>query len=143
MTFQKMRCIGLRDFPKETKLNNVVPNPQKKGVVIENDCWIGQNAVLMAGITIGTGAIIASHSVVTKSVEPYSIMGGNPASLIRWRFPFEIREALLSLKWWEYNFVDFNHLDIGDIGKFIQQFDALKSQLPIYSPTRIKLNEMP
>jgi virginiamycin A acetyltransferase len=77
--------------------------PEYKGdTVIGNDVWIGNGVTIMPGIKIGDGAIIASSSVVTKDIEPYSIVGGNPANLIRHRFDAEIKEALLKLKWWDW-----------------------------------------
>lgn len=68
---------------------------------IGNDVWIGINVSLIGGVKIGDGAIIASHSVVTKDVPPYSIYGGVPAKLIRYRFESHIIDSLLKLRWWD------------------------------------------
>jgi len=133
----------IRDYSHSNTINNIAPNPQKGPVIVGNDCWIGQHSVLMAGISIGHGSIIAAHSVVTKSVEPYSIVGGNPAKLIRRRFPEELISALLELEWWNYNFIDFNHLNISDIESFILNFSNLKSNLEIFIPTKLSISEMP
>ncbi|WP_297091402.1 CatB-related O-acetyltransferase [uncultured Draconibacterium sp.] len=77
--------------------------PNKGDTIIGNDVWLGHKATIMPGVKIGHGAIIASKAVVTKDVEPYSIVGGNPAKLIRKRFkPNEI-EKLLELKWWDWD----------------------------------------
>lgn len=70
-------------------------------VVIGNDVWIGDNVTILSGIKIGDGAILAAGSVVTKDVEAYSIVGGSPAKLIRYRFDKPDRDFLLSLKWWD------------------------------------------
>lgn len=79
-------------------------HPKTNGnIVIGNDVWIGMSAKIMSGVVIGDGAVIASNSVVTKNVEPYSIVGGNPAKLIKKRFDLEIIELLLSLKWWDWD----------------------------------------
>lgn len=75
----------------------------KGDIVVGNDVWIGFEAVIMAGVSIGDGAIIASRSVVTKDVEPYSIVGGVPAKLIRKRFPEEQIRKLLEMKWWDWS----------------------------------------
>lgn len=70
-------------------------------VLIGNDCWIGSNVIIMQGVKIGDGAIIAAGSVVTKNVEPYSIVGGVPARFIKTRFDKENIDYLLKWKWWE------------------------------------------
>lgn len=73
-----------------------------KDTVIGNDVWIGYNSILMPGVTIGSGAIIASGSVVTRDVAPYTIVGGNPAQLIRKRFDENTIAALLDIAWWNW-----------------------------------------
>jgi acetyltransferase-like isoleucine patch superfamily enzyme len=70
-------------------------------IVIGNDVWIGLNAVIMDGITIGDGAVIAAGSIVTKNVEPYSIVGGTPAKIIKKRFDKKTIDRLLKTKWWD------------------------------------------
>lgn len=77
--------------------------PYKGDIVIGNDVWIGYKATIMAGVKIGDGAIIAAHSVVTKDVEPYAIIGGNPAKLIRKRFSAERIQQLLDMAWWNWD----------------------------------------
>jgi len=77
--------------------------PTKGDTVIGNDVWIGFDATIMPGVTIGDGAIIASKSVVTNNVEPYNIVGGNPAKIIRKRFNDDKIDALLKLKWWNWD----------------------------------------
>ena len=70
-------------------------------VVIGNDVWIGSGATIMSGVTIGDGAIVAANSHVCSHIPPYSMFGGNPARLIKMRFPEEIVQRLLQLKWWD------------------------------------------
>jgi len=77
--------------------------PQKGDINIGNDVWIGYNATIMAGVTIGDGAIIATNSTVIKDVEPYSIVGGNPANEIKKRFSESTIAKLLALQWWNWN----------------------------------------
>ena len=77
--------------------------PVKGDTVIGNDVWIGHNATIMPGLTVGDGAIIAANATVTKDVEPYSIVGGNPATVIRKRFSDETIEQLLELQWWNWD----------------------------------------
>ncbi|MFD4820484.1 Vat family streptogramin A O-acetyltransferase [Peribacillus butanolivorans] len=75
--------------------------PFKGDTIIGNDVWIGMDTVIMPGINIGDGAIIAAKSVITKDVEPYTIVGGNPAKKIKTRFSEEIIRKLLEIKWWD------------------------------------------
>ena len=74
----------------------------KGNIVIGNDVWIGYEAVILAGVTIGDGAIIGTRAVVTKNVPPYTIVGGVPAKPIRKRFPQETIDFLLKIKWWDW-----------------------------------------
>lgn len=75
----------------------------KKGdIIIGNDVWIGYEAVIMAGVTIGDGAIIGTRAVVTKDVPPYTIVGGVPAKPIRKRFDNETLDELLKIRWWDW-----------------------------------------
>lgn len=77
--------------------------PDVKMTIIENDVWIGQYAMIKQGVHIGTGAVIGMGSIVTKDVEPYSIVAGNPAREIRKRFDEETVRKLLETKWWEFD----------------------------------------
>ena len=74
----------------------------KGDIVIGNDVWIGYEAVVLAGVTIGDGAIVAARAVVTKDVPPYTIVGGMPAKPIRKRFSDSEIDQLLELKWWDW-----------------------------------------
>lgn len=71
-------------------------------VVIGNDVWIGANVCIMPGVHIGDGAIVAAGAVITKNVEPYAIVGGVPAKLIRYRFDEETRKKMLKIQWWNW-----------------------------------------
>lgn len=87
----------------ELEKSNITTAWDNKGdIVIGNDVWIGYEAVIMAGVHIGDGAIIAAHAVVTKDVPPYTIVGGIPAKEIRKRFNAEVIQHLLKLKWWDW-----------------------------------------
>ena len=76
--------------------------PFKGDTVIGNDVWIGRESVIMPGVRIGDGAIIAAYSMVAKDVEPYTVAGGNPARLIKHRFDRELTDLLLELRWWDF-----------------------------------------
>lgn len=76
--------------------------PFKGDTVLGNDIWIGRESVIMPGVHIGDGAIIAAYSVVTRDIPPYTVYGGNPASFIKKRFDDELTKMLLELKWWDF-----------------------------------------
>jgi len=82
---------------------HILGHPATKGdIVIGNDIWIGNGALILSGVTISNGSVIAAESVVTKSVEPYTIVGGNPARTLRRRFSLAQIEALLKIAWWNW-----------------------------------------
>ena len=74
----------------------------KGDTVIGNDVWIGMEAVIMPGVTVGDGAIVSSRAVVVKDVPPYTIIGGNPAQPVKKRFPDDVIAALLDIQWWRW-----------------------------------------
>ncbi len=83
--------------------SNVVSAWDNKGdIIIGDDVWIGYEAVIMSGVHVGNGAIIAARAVVTKDVPPYTIVGGTPAREIRKRFDTDVIKRLLMLKWWDW-----------------------------------------
>jgi virginiamycin A acetyltransferase len=88
--------------------------PYKGNTVIGNDVWVGYEAVMMPGVKVGDGAIVAAKSVVVGDVPPYAIVGGNPARLIRQRFGDEVVEGLLAIAWWDW-----------DIGKITRNLDKI------------------
>ena len=75
----------------------------KKEVVIGNCVWIGANVIILPGIHIGDGAVVSAGAVVTRDVEPYAIVGGVPAKIIRYRFSAEDINAFLMMKWWDWS----------------------------------------
>lgn len=75
----------------------------KGEIIIENDVWIGAHSVILGGVKISNGAVIAANSVVTKNVEPYAIVAGNPAITIDYRFDSEIIDKLLKMQWWNWD----------------------------------------
>ena len=76
--------------------------PTKGNTTVGNDVWLGYRATIMPGVTIGDGAIIGAYSVVTRDVEPYTIVGGNPAALLRTRFDPATTAHLLRAAWWDW-----------------------------------------
>ncbi|MBS1154240.1 MAG: Acetyltransferase (isoleucine patch superfamily)-like protein [Proteobacteria bacterium] len=72
-------------------------------VIVGSDVWLCSNTIILSGVTIGHGAIVAAGAVVSKNVEPYSVVAGNPARHVKWRFDEEIRNALLDVEWWNWS----------------------------------------
>lgn len=83
--------------------NASLKSESKGDTVIGHDVWIGNSVTFMPGVHVGDGAIIGAHSVVTKDVAPYTIVGGNPAKEIRQRFDEETIAFLLTLRWWDWS----------------------------------------
>ena len=101
----------------------------KGDIVIGNDVWIGYEALIMAGVHIGNGAIIGSRAVVTKDVPPYTIVGGVPARPIRKRFDEEVIQKLEALKWWDWSAEKIqqclHYIGKGDINGVLQMVDSM------------------
>lgn len=116
------------------KLTSGEGHPSTKGnVKIGNDVWIGTHTTIMSGVTIGDGACVANNSVVTKDVAPYTIVGGNPAKVIKQRFGQEIIDKLLEYKWWDLEPYVVNHISpllcSGDFDELFRVLEEIKQQL--------------
>ena len=95
-------------------------------VHIGNDVWIGDDVWIKNGVTIGNGAVIGAKSVVTHDVEPYAVVGGNPAKVIRYRFSEEIIKKLLKLKWWKLPDEIIKQIPYDDINAAIEFLENIK-----------------
>jgi len=126
------KISGLSTYPFSIFRNGwekVVPKkeelPYKGDTIVGNDVWIGYDATIMPGIKIGDGVIIAAKAIVTKDVAPYTIVGGNPAGIIRKRFNKKIIKKLLKIKWWNWNIEKITkYLDI-IVGNDIKKLEKL------------------
>ena len=112
----------LKTFVDENLFEDLKSDRDGYSVVIGNDVWIGGSVSIKSGVTIGDGAVIGTGAVVTKDVEPYAIVGGVPARLIRYRFSPEKIEALLQIKWWDKDesWFEENGKYFGDVDQFIE-----------------------
>lgn len=82
----------------------IVGHPGTKGdIVIGNDVWIAAEAIILSGVTVGDGAVIAARAVVTRDVPPYAVVAGNPAKVVKLRFDVEEIELLLNMRWWDWD----------------------------------------
>jgi len=112
----------------------------KGPVIIGNDVWIGYGATILSGVTVGDGAVIAAHAVVTKDVPPYAVVGGVPAKIIEFRFTTEVVKSLLEIKWWDWSVEKITaSIDdfYADVDNFIQKHkypsinkDGLSDHIP-------------
>ena len=112
-------------FTKDSKIQNKL---RSKRTTIGNDVWIGDNAIILRGVNLSHGVIVGAGSVVTKNVDPFSIVVGNPAHVIRKRFEDHIIEKLLALKWWDLNIKDMKGCDFENIEKTIDHLHLLKQK---------------
>jgi virginiamycin A acetyltransferase len=93
--------------------------PYKGDTIVGNDVWLGYESLVMPGVRIGDGAIVAARSMVVRNVPPYSVVGGNPAELLYTRFSREVVKALRQLAWWDWDCAkisrNLEHIVSGDI----------------------------
>jgi acetyltransferase-like isoleucine patch superfamily enzyme len=101
----------------------------KGPVIVGSDVLVGFEALIMSGVTIGDGAIVAPRAVVVSDVQPYEIVGGNPAKHIKWRFDEQTRAALLRIRWWDWPEEKVRRLrheiDSPDVAGFVRRHDPL------------------
>jgi len=105
--------------------NRYADKNKQYGVIIGSDCWIGDGVFITGGVTIGDGAVILAHAVVTKDVLPYTIVGGIPSKIIKYRFQENTINFLLKFRWWDKEEIWLrNNLDLmKDIDKFQKKYD--------------------
>ena len=117
-------------FPnRDARFAHLPPSAATRGdIIIGNDVWVGRGATILSGVTIGDGAVIAARAVVARDVEPYAIVGGNPAKHIRFRFSPEQIAALQRIAWWDWPEARVDRavpmLLQGDIDAFVRAVDT-------------------
>lgn len=116
------------DIPDGIGIPRDFSQQKYRASVIGNDVWIGANAIIMRGVTIGDGAVIAAGAIVTKDVKPYEIVGGSPARKIRDRFSPDIVQKMLEINWWQFDISHFVGLDSSDPLKFIEQPEKIENK---------------
>lgn len=107
---------------------------------IGNDVWLGANVVVLRGVTIGDGCIIAANAVVTKDIPPYSIAGGIPAKVIRPRLPDELRDELQELRWWRFSPNQLSGISFDDPAEAVEQLrQRVDDGLDPYDPGFVEI----
>lgn len=99
----------------------VPPRRDLRFTVLGNDVWIGDGAVVVPGVTVGTGAVIGANSVVTRDVPPYAIVGGIPARVIRHRHPPQVVKGLLATRWWELPLARLQSMSTNNVFEFMAE----------------------
>ncbi len=109
---------------------------QSASIRIGHDVYIEEHVTLKRSLTMGTGALILAHSVVVKDVPPYAIAGGNPATVLGYRFPERIINKLLLSEWWRYRFTDFNTMNIENVEAFLEEIEdaVISERIQPYTP---------
>jgi acetyltransferase-like isoleucine patch superfamily enzyme len=107
--YRKNNPIKIQLLEKDLGFN------EYESIAIGNDVWVGTRALIMNGVKIGTGAIIAANAVVTHDVPPYAVVGGSPARIIKYRFDDSEIANLMNMKWWE--------MELGDIKERLVRYD--------------------
>lgn len=124
-----------RQLPTDIPVFPESPTQLKK-TKIGNDVWIGQSAIINAGVTIENGAVVAAGSVVTKDVPAYAVVGGNPARIIKYRFTPDLIVELQTSQWWQYAPQQLMFKKIFDIDSILDQLQKMKAwALPFQSKT--------
>lgn len=122
-------------FPFKVKYYGEPNESSSKGpIIVKDDVWIGQRAIIMSGVTLGQGCIIAAGSIVTKDIPPYSIVAGAPAQIIKYRFSDDVIDYLLS--------IDFSSLSLEDIHTHINEMYSSLRELTV-DELKIKFKWLP
>ncbi|WP_137719765.1 CatB-related O-acetyltransferase [Methylobacillus flagellatus] len=140
-TFAKSALKRGDDDSLEYAERSIVKTTRKGPVIIGHDVWFGGYITVNPGLTVGNGSVVAANSVVTKNIPPFEIWGGNPARLIKPRFPAHIVEALTALQWWDYAPTDIAQFPLADPEVFIKEFEPAVKHLEKYTPKKLNLFE--
>ncbi len=111
------------DFKRLERTPDMIPR-----VTIGNDVWTGHNVNIMAGVSVGDGAVIAAGAVVTKDVPPYAIVAGVPATIRKFRFDEKTIERLLAVRWWDLDLIALSGLNFRDVPSCLDRLEEIRSQ---------------
>ena len=141
--YQPHRFVLDQDLPKAAGVAFNAPEQHAKITTIGNDVYIGHGAYISQGVTIGDGAVVGAYAVVTKDVIPYSVVAGNPATIIKMRFSAKIIARMQGIAWWRYGFWSFSGAPITDPEVFLDHVELCiqNGEMP-YEPTMLRLGEL-
>lgn len=115
---------------------------QFKPIRIGNDVYIGHGAMVMPGVTVGDGAVVAANAVVTSDVPPFAIVAGNPARLIRFRLDPEVFVQFQHLKWWRFAPWQLRSVDFSDPRKAVADLKIISEEQPAYLPSSVAVSDL-
>ncbi len=132
------------DFAPHRDFNRRTPPVKLQYTDIGNDVWIGHGAFILPGVTIGDGAVVAAHAVVTKDVPPYAVVAGVPAQVIRKRFSEKDVGTLLESKWWDFAPWQLKGATLDDLDRFISHVADLRDRgVDVYTGEKVVLSDYP
>ncbi len=137
--YAQFRPSGPGEIPVR---NSHTVNDFLQRTTIGNDVWIGHGAFILPGVTIGDGAVVAGHAVVTKDVPPYAIVGGNPARILRMRFDPAQCEALMDLAWWRFAPWQLNGTPFANIDNAIARLRERIPDLTPYAASKVSVADI-
>jgi acetyltransferase-like isoleucine patch superfamily enzyme len=143
MTYDRF-AANVRSFAEKSGYTkNYDPRVLEKPMpVIGHDVWIGQNVTINRGVRIGNGAVVAAFSVVTKNIPPFEIWGGNPARKIKDRFEEKTRDLIMDVEWWNYDFGQFQDLDLRNVDEFMNFIKENPTKFKPYTPSKMSGKEL-
>ena len=120
----------------DTSSLTAIQRPDHPITHIGHDVWIGRNALIKSGVKVGTGAVVGAGSIVTKDIEPYSVVAGSPANVIRKRFDESLIKELLKSEWWLHSCALLAGQDGKNVDAIVEQVNAKKSRDSLLPPLR-------
>jgi acetyltransferase-like isoleucine patch superfamily enzyme len=138
--YQPHRFVLDQDLPEARSFTFNAPGQAAQTTVIGNDVYIGHGAFISQGVTVGDGAVVGAYAVVTKDVPPYAVVVGNPATIVKLRFPAKTVARMQALAWWRYAFWDIPRSPIADPEAFLDHVEAaIQHGVQPYTPEPLRL----
>jgi acetyltransferase-like isoleucine patch superfamily enzyme len=141
--YQPHRFVLDQDHPEAAKFSFSSPPQHAKTTTIGNDVYIGHGAFISQGVTIGDGAVVGAYAVVTKDVPPYAVVVGNPAVIVKLRFPAKTIARMQAVAWWRYAFWSLPRTPVADPEAFLDHVEkCIENGATPYEPPLLHLNQL-